>query len=63
MGHPGATSLLPALLACACMLACHAQLSAPVADDSHVSIDNNKYLQNKADLDRSQTDTPGLDGW
>lgn len=45
------------------MLACHAQLSAPVADDSHVSIDNNKYLQNKADLDRSQTDTPGLDGW
>jgi hypothetical protein len=30
-----------------------AQLSAPVTDDAHVSVDGNKFLQNTADLDKS----------
>mmetsp|Transcript_4558 Transcript_4558/g.9807 ORF Transcript_4558/g.9807 Transcript_4558/m.9807 type:complete len:1070 (-) Transcript_4558:202-3411(-) len=30
------------------------QLSAPVADDGHISVDGNKFLQNKADLDKNE---------
>ena len=35
----------------------HAQLSGAVANDDHVSVDGNKYLENAADLDEAE---PGV---
>jgi hypothetical protein len=51
----------PLLLAALLLLGCgvpgsrlaRAQLSAPVSDDAHVSVDGNKFLQNDADLDKA----------
>ena len=45
-----AVSLLLTVLSLTAPLA-NAQLSAPVASDGHVSIDENKFLQNTAELD------------
>jgi hypothetical protein len=39
----------------------HAQLSGPVADDSHISIDGNKFLNNHATLDPTDEE-PGVNG-
>lgn len=54
---PGAA----AAVALACLLLLwvpdlgRAQLSAPISDDDHISVDGNKFLQRKADLDREET--------
>lgn len=46
-----ARSLLLAALVLSGQLSAHAQLSAPISDDGHISVDENKFLQNGADMD------------
>ena len=51
--------ILAALLICSSI---HAQLSAPVSDDSHISVDGNKFLHNHATLDPLDEE-PGVRWW